>query len=122
MAYSGNRGLSEIIFVIVIAVIVMSVFGVDLRKIGENETLRITVHYVWETLTSAWGEYVRPAGAYLWGNLAKPYLYEPVRNFFTDDEAVKILEESALEALPVDDIPEIGEQIPGLIRTPAKTD
>ncbi|MCK5022152.1 MAG: hypothetical protein KAR54_02800 [Candidatus Pacebacteria bacterium] len=66
---NDNRGLISWIIIIVIAVIVLSYLGFDLRAIIEGEDTQSNLAYLWSLVLSVWNNYLATPVLYLWNDI-----------------------------------------------------
>lgn len=78
---NDNRGLIKWIVIIVIAVIVLSYFGFDLRSIVESDATQNNLGYVWGGVVTVWNEYLSQPILYFWNNIFIDLLW----NSFVDN-------------------------------------
>jgi len=77
-----EKGIIEIVVVIVLAIVMMSLFGVNLRAVIESETLQENFAYVKNFVAPVWDGYMVPALTFLWTNIFLPYMVAPLKGFF----------------------------------------
>ena len=81
-----NRGfITEIILVLIVVIILISLFGVDLKSILESEALRQNAGYVWEKTVLVWNSYVMPGTLFVWNKVLNPYLWEPIKGLLEQE-------------------------------------
>ena len=51
---NNQRGLIKLIAVMVIAIIILSYFQVDVRKVIESEAVQQNFHYLWGLVSKVW--------------------------------------------------------------------
>jgi hypothetical protein len=63
-----NQGLGLIGFIIllIIAIIVLGFFGISLRAVFGQGTVRDNLSYAWQTVQNVWYTYLAEPAAYLW--------------------------------------------------------
>ncbi len=66
---NDNRGLVKWIFLIVIAIIILSYFGFDLRAIVEDDGTQDNIGYVWGGVVHVWEGYIKEPFDYLWNDI-----------------------------------------------------
>ncbi len=64
-----NRGLIKWIFIIIIAIIILSYLGFDLRAIVEAEGTQNNLNYVWGGVVMIWNNYLSDPILYFWNNI-----------------------------------------------------
>lgn len=68
----NNRGFIGIIVIIVIAIILLSYLGFDLKKIFMSDLVQKNFGYVWGFIKTLWLNYLSVPFTYLWNELLKP--------------------------------------------------
>ena len=66
---NDNRGLVRWIFIMIIAIIILSYFGFDLRSIIEAEGTQNNLGYVWGGVVAVWDKYLASPVLYFWQNI-----------------------------------------------------
>jgi hypothetical protein len=56
---NGNRGIVRTIIIIVIALLVLSYYGFNLRTTVESPTTQSNFSYVWNATVSVWNTYLK---------------------------------------------------------------
>ena len=73
---NDNRGFVKWVFLILIAIIVLSYFGFDLRAIVEAEGTQNHLSFVWGIGVTVWNEYLSRPVLYFWHNIFIDLLWE----------------------------------------------
>jgi hypothetical protein len=89
-----KRGLVKIIILILIAIIVLSYFGFDLRGIIEAPQTQENLSYVWGLAVFVWTNYLMQPVLYFWNNIFINLLWEA---FVNNLERIRDGEASDLE-------------------------
>lgn len=93
---NNQKGFIKFIVIIVIAIIVLSYFGFDLRSIVESPESQGNLGYVWGGVVYVWGTWISGPASYLWNDIFIDLLW----NSFTDNlERVKGGEPTTIEEL-----------------------
>jgi len=61
-----NKGIIQLIIIIVLSVVILSLLGVSLRALLTDQTLLENFIFLWEFLKHVWGTYVWPYAQSLW--------------------------------------------------------
>jgi len=61
-----NKGIIQLIIIIVLSIVILSLLGVSLRTLFTDQTLLENFKFAWEFLKHAWGTYVWPYVDSLW--------------------------------------------------------
>jgi hypothetical protein len=61
-----NRGLIGLLILILIALIILGVYGISVRQAVQNPTAQDNVSYVWTGITNFWNDYLKAPATYLW--------------------------------------------------------
>ena len=97
---NDNRGLIQWIVIVLIAVIVLSFFGFDLRSIIESDLTQNNIGYLWGLGVMVWNDYLSQPILYFWHNIFINLLWD---SFIENMERIKAGETTT-----------IGELAPGL--------
>ncbi len=54
------------IIIIVIALLVLSYYGYDIRKVVESDTTRNNFAYAGEVVSDVWKDYIQPSAIFIW--------------------------------------------------------
>ncbi len=73
---NDNRGLVKWIIIILIAVIVLSYFGFDLRSIIEADQTQGNLGYLWGLGVITWDKYLSQPILYFWHNIFIDLIWE----------------------------------------------
>jgi len=66
---NNNRGLVKWLFLILIAVIILSYFGFNLREIVESDSIQNNLSYLWGMGMTVWNEYLFQPVLYFWQDI-----------------------------------------------------
>lgn len=66
---NSQRGIVKTVILIVIALLVLSYFGFDLKRAAENPQTRSNFSYVIGFATSTWNTYLARPATYLWNDV-----------------------------------------------------
>jgi len=66
---NDKRGLIQWLVIVLIAVLVLSYFGFDLRAIIESEGTQGNLGYLWGLGVTVWNEYLSRPILYFWHNI-----------------------------------------------------
>jgi hypothetical protein len=75
-----DRGLVKMIIVIVVALLILSYFGLNLRNIANAPTTQDNFGYVWGIVTDIWNNYLAKPATYVWNEIIIKYIWEPIMN------------------------------------------
>jgi hypothetical protein len=73
-----NGGFIKLIIAIVIALIVLSYFGFDLRKVIEAPQTQENLRYFWSLLQNIWFTYIWKGISYIWEEIIIGYLWKNI--------------------------------------------
>ncbi|MEI6528237.1 MAG: hypothetical protein WCO10_01020 [bacterium] len=62
----SQRGFIKMIIIVIIAIIILSWYGLDLKKVVESEGVQTNLNYVWNGIVYFWNHYLAAPAAYLW--------------------------------------------------------
>lgn len=72
-----NRGFVKLIIMIVIALLVLSYFGLNLRNIVNSPTGQDNFGYVKTLTVNVWNNYLKKPANYLWNDIWIPLIWRP---------------------------------------------
>lgn len=61
-----NKGIIQLIIIIVLSIVVLSLLGVSLRALFTDQTFKENFVFVWNFVLHAWGTYMWPYLQTLW--------------------------------------------------------
>jgi hypothetical protein len=64
---SANRGVVKLIIIIVVALLVLSYFGYNLRSIVNDDNTKDNFSFVKEIIVNTWNNYLKRPATYIWG-------------------------------------------------------
>ncbi|MBU1557344.1 hypothetical protein KKC45_00035 [Patescibacteria group bacterium] len=64
-----QSGFLKLVIIIVIAIIILSYFGFDLRAIVESPESQGNLGYVWSLVIGFWDNYLAGPASYLWNDI-----------------------------------------------------
>jgi len=80
-----NRGLIKLILLVVIALLLLSYFGISVRQVATSDTSKENFSYVWEVLKQMgtyavdfYHQYLAKSVMWAWDNLIKTYIIQPL--------------------------------------------
>lgn len=65
--YNHQQGLIKMIILIVIAIVILSYYGVDLKKVFTSPQVQKNLGYVWNFITMLWNDYLAAPATFVWG-------------------------------------------------------
>ncbi len=74
---TGNRGLVKTIILIVIALLILSYFGLNLRDIVNSPAGRDNFSYTQEVMINVWDNYLKRPVMYLWNDIFLELIWYP---------------------------------------------
>ena len=74
-----NKGIIQTIIIIVIALLILSYFGYNLRSIATSPTAQDNFSYVGEVVSNVWNNWLETPVTYLW-NIFVNYIWTPAIN------------------------------------------
>lgn len=93
---NNNGGFVKWILLILIAIIVLSYLGFDLRAIVESEGTQNNLMYVWGIGVIVWYEYLSQPVLYFWHNIFIDLLWE---SFIENMERIKAGQATTIEEM-----------------------
>jgi len=91
-----NQGFLKLILIIIIAIIILSYFGFDLRSIIEAERTQTNLDYVWGIVTNVWDTYLVEPVSYLWNDVFIDLIWE---SFIDNLERIKAGQPTTIEEM-----------------------
>lgn len=77
---SGQKGIVRTIIMIVIALLILSYFGFNLRSIANSPTSKSNFGYVKEVIVNIWTKYLKGPVVYLWKEIFLDLIWNPALN------------------------------------------
>ena len=97
---TGQRGLIKIILMVVIALLVISYFGINLRALVNSPTTQDNVSYVSSTTVNIWNNYLKVPVTYIWNEIFVALIWNPaINNLKNADWQVPALTSSSTPSL-----------------------
>ena len=78
-----KQGLIQLIVIIILAVIILSLLGVNIAGIINNKTLKENFEYIWGWTKYVWAEYLQAPAGVIWKAL-KENILVPAYDAFRD--------------------------------------
>lgn len=75
---ASRGGFVKLIISIVIALIVLSYFGFDLRKVIEAPQTQENLAYFWDLLKTIWFDYIWKGIIYFWDKIIVGYIWNNI--------------------------------------------
>ncbi|MEI7513476.1 MAG: hypothetical protein WCJ74_02550 [bacterium] len=85
----SKRGFIGIIVLVVIAILLLSYLGFDLKKIFTAPAVKNNFSYVWGFISNIWMNYLSVPFTFLWGEAVKPVLELAWKTFMLGIDAIK---------------------------------
>ncbi len=73
----SSRGIIRTIILVVIALLILSYFGFNLRSIANSDTSKSNFGYVKEVVLNIWNKYLKRPIQYLWYDIFLDLIWEP---------------------------------------------
>ena len=65
----GNRGLIQAVVVIVVALLILSYFGINLRNVADSPTTQENFSFVWNKAVHIWESYLKKPAIWIWNEI-----------------------------------------------------
>ena len=75
-----NRGIVKLIILIVVALLVLSYFGISLRALVNNPVTQDNISYTASTTVTVWDAYLKKPATYLWNEIFLALIWGPAIN------------------------------------------
>jgi hypothetical protein len=72
-----NQGLIKTILIIVVALLILSYFGLNLRNIVNSPTGKDNFGYVKSLVVNTWNGYLKKPADYVWNKVFLPLIWQP---------------------------------------------
>ena len=72
-----NRGIVKLIILIVVALLVLSYFGINLRALVNSPTTQDNISYTSTGAVTVWDTYLRVPATYLWKDIFINLIWDP---------------------------------------------
>ena len=89
MKKNYNGGLIGIIVLIIIAILILSYFGFDLKRIFTSPMVKDNFLYVWGIIKTIWTDYLSVPFTFLWNEALKPLIQIVWKAFVAGLEGIK---------------------------------
>ncbi|MEK7478084.1 MAG: hypothetical protein AAB645_01815 [Patescibacteria group bacterium] len=84
----NNRGFIKLILLIIVVILVLSYFGISLRKIVESNTSKDNFSFVWDMagkgwiwLVNVWNNYLATSARWFWNEMILKYVWSPLSSY-----------------------------------------
>ena len=77
--YPTNGGLIKTIVIIIVALLILSYFGFNLRNLANSPTTQDNFSYVWNAVSGVWNNYLKAPAIYVY-NIFIVYIWDPAIN------------------------------------------
>ena len=67
-----NNGFIRFVIIIIIAIIILSYLGFDIRKIMTSDMVKNNFSYVWNFIKTVWFDYLSVPFTFAWNQAIKP--------------------------------------------------
>lgn len=74
---SGERGFLRLIIIIIVALLVISYFGINIRQVVESPTTKDNFAYTATTTVSVWNNYLKTPVTYVWDKIFVELIWKP---------------------------------------------
>jgi len=91
-----QKGFIKFIVIIVIAIIILSYFGFDIRSIIESPESQGNLGYVWGGVVYVWESWIERPASYLWNDVFIDLLWD---SFIENLERIKGGEPTTIEGM-----------------------
>lgn len=85
----NNQGFIGIIVLIIVAVVILSYLGFDLKKIFTSDMVQKNFSYVTGVIKNIWSNYLSVPFAFVWDEAAKPLFQLMWKTFLSGIESIK---------------------------------
>jgi hypothetical protein len=86
-----NKGIVHLIILVIIAIVIISLFGVSLRSVTEEGTLKDNFIFAKYVAIEAWNNYLKVPFIWTWEKLITPFIINPINNYLEKNKKTTIL-------------------------------
>ena len=97
---STDKGIIKIILIIVVAILVLSYFGYNIRSIATSPTSQDNFSYIGEVLSNVWNNYLKTPAMFVW-NIFVEFVWNPAMNALRHDNTATSQMQTAGNMLPI---------------------
>ena len=72
-----DRGIVKLIILIVVALLVLSYFGISLRALVNSPTTQDNISYTASSTVTVWDTYLKVPATYLWNDIFISLIWDP---------------------------------------------
>ena len=83
-------GLIKMIIIIIVAILILSWFGVDIKEFFTSDQVQRNLGYVWGFITDTWHNYLAAPALKLWG-IWVSYIWDPFMEMLKLKEHTDVL-------------------------------
>ncbi len=65
----NNRGFIKYIIIIIIAILILSYFGFNIKSIAESDTSKSNFSYVWGWISYVWNTFLATPAHFIWDKI-----------------------------------------------------
>ncbi|MBI4114915.1 MAG: hypothetical protein HY445_03675 [Candidatus Niyogibacteria bacterium] len=73
-----QKGIIQIIIILLLFVVILSLLGVSLTSIMNNQTLRDNFQFIWKWALVIWNNVLKTPVEYVW-NIFLTFIFEPLK-------------------------------------------
>ena len=80
-----NTGFIKLILLVIIVILVLSYFGINLKKVAQSDTGKENFSFVWEMaqkgwafILDVWNKYLATSANWLWHEVILKYIWSPL--------------------------------------------
>ena len=83
-------GLIKIIIIIIIAIAILSWYGVDIKDFFNSPQVQKNFDYIWNFITDIWSNYIQGPASKLWG-IWLQYIWNPFMDMLKKGDHTSVL-------------------------------
>jgi hypothetical protein len=80
-----NRGFIKLILLIIVVILVLSYFGISLRKVAQSDTGKDNFSFIgdmaakgWAFIVDIWNRYLATSANWIWNEIILKYIWGPL--------------------------------------------
>ncbi len=76
--HNYSRGLVKQVILVTAGLILLAYLGLNLREIVESKTFTDNWHFIVDTMTNLWSNYLKVPVIYVYSKILLPYVWVPI--------------------------------------------
>lgn len=85
-----QRGLVKLIILIIIAIVIISLFGISLRDLKEEGTITDNFTFTKQVIVDTWNNYLKKPFIWVWDFFIRPFIINPIDNWVDNENTAQL--------------------------------